>query len=86
MIILGARVVALEMVQSFARLGSKVIVINRFSRLFESKLGDIEAAQLLQRHLEEDDGVIFLSSTSVKQVSTLQGGNGEEIMYPSSKL
>jgi len=51
-VILGAGVVALEMAQAFALLGSKVTVINRSSRLFESKAGDPEAAKIIQTELE----------------------------------
>lgn len=58
MIIVGAGVIALEMAQSFALLGSKVSIINRSSRLFESKSGDLEAADILQKELEKD-GVSF---------------------------
>lgn len=75
MVILGAGVIALEMAQSFALLGSKVIVINRSSRLFESKAGDQEAAEVIQSHLEKD-GVIFLSKSKVEKVDTLEKGDG----------
>lgn len=70
MIILGAGVIALEMAQTFALLGSKVTVVNRSSRLFESKGGDEEAATLLQQVLEKD-GVSFLSNARVTRVETL---------------
>ena len=77
MVILGAGVIALEMAQSFALLGSKVTVINRSSRLFESKLGDEEAAEILQQELEKD-GVTFLSKAKVEKVETLEEGDGEK--------
>jgi pyruvate/2-oxoglutarate dehydrogenase complex dihydrolipoamide dehydrogenase (E3) component len=75
MIILGAGVIALEMAQSFALLGSKVTVINRSSRLFESKMGDEEAAEILQTQLEKD-GVSFLSNANIEKVETLDRGDG----------
>ena len=46
-------VIALEMAQSFALLGSDVTVINRSSTLFQSKFGDTDAAQILQQQLEK---------------------------------
>jgi pyruvate/2-oxoglutarate dehydrogenase complex dihydrolipoamide dehydrogenase (E3) component len=77
MVILGAGVVALEMAQSFALLGSKVTVINRSSRLFESKEGDEEAAQLLQSQLEKDS-VTFLSEATAERVETIDRGDGDK--------
>lgn len=78
MVILGAGVVALEMAQSFALLGSKVTVINRSSRLFESKGGDEEAGELLQ-HILESDGVKFLSESRVSKVETIDKGNVDKL-------
>ena len=71
MVVLGAGVVALEMAQSFSLLGSKVTVVNRSSRLFESKGGDAEAAAILQTELE-NDGVTFLSNAKIESVETLK--------------
>ncbi len=59
------------MAQSFSLLGSKVTVVNRSSRLFESKGGDPEAASILQAELEKD-GVTFLSNSSIASVKTLK--------------
>jgi pyruvate/2-oxoglutarate dehydrogenase complex dihydrolipoamide dehydrogenase (E3) component len=70
MVILGAGVIALEMAQSFARFGSQVTVIQRSKRLFASKQGDAEAAEILQQELEKS-GVTFLSGLT-KQVTTLR--------------
>jgi len=64
----------LEMAQAFSLLGSKVSVVNRSSRLFESKAGDPEAASILQAELEEG-GVEFLSSSTIKKVETLKDDN-----------
>lgn len=71
MVILGSGVIALEMAQCFAAFGSHVTVIQRAERLFQSKQGDQEAAELLQKSLEED-GVHFLSKTTIKLVETLR--------------
>lgn len=74
MIILGAGVVALEMAQTFALLGSSVTVVNRSSRLFESKGGDQEAAETLQMQLEKA-GVTFLSEAKAEKVETKSQGS-----------
>ena len=70
MVILGAGVIALEMAQVFATFGSKVTVIQRSPRLFQSKGGDKEAAELLQEVLERD-GVEFVTG-NIKAVSTIR--------------
>ena len=62
------------MAQSFSLLGTKVTVVNRSSRLFESKAGDPEAAEILQTELEKD-GVIFLSSSTIKSVETVKNAS-----------
>lgn len=85
MVILGAGVIALEMAQSFALLGSKVTVVNRSSRLFASKGGDAEAAEILQKELEKD-GVTFLSDATVSGVETIKGGDDEESSFPLMKV
>jgi len=83
MIVVGAGVIALEMAQSFSVLGSKVIVVNRSSRLFESKGGDVEAAEILQKELEKD-GVTFLSNAKLSKVETLREESEEE--FPLMKV
>jgi pyruvate/2-oxoglutarate dehydrogenase complex dihydrolipoamide dehydrogenase (E3) component len=79
------RVIALEMAQSFALLGSKVTVLNRSSRLFESKYGDIEAAALLQEQLEKD-GVTFISGAKVSMVETLKDETEDSSSFPLMKV
>lgn len=83
MVVLGAGVIALEMAQSFSLLGSKVTVVNRSSRLFESKGGDQEAGEILQKELEKD-GVTFLSGAKISSVETLE--KGDEDTLPLMKL
>ena len=87
MVVLGSGVVALEMAQTFSLLGSDVTVINRSSRLFESKGGDEEASELLQKELEAD-GVTFLSSAKISNVETLStdGANGSNNGFPLMKV
>jgi pyruvate/2-oxoglutarate dehydrogenase complex dihydrolipoamide dehydrogenase (E3) component len=84
MVILGAGVIALEMAQSFALFGTSVTVIQRSSRLFESKQGDAEAAKLLQEALEED-GVKFVTGTTEK-VETLRRSDTSESSLPLMKV
>jgi len=71
MVILGAGIVALEMAQAFSLLGTKVTIVNRSSRLFESKAGDPEAAEIIQTELEKD-GVTFLSNSKIESIETLK--------------
>jgi pyruvate/2-oxoglutarate dehydrogenase complex dihydrolipoamide dehydrogenase (E3) component len=85
MVVLGAGVVALEMAQSFSLLGSKVTVINRSSRLFGSKGGDEEAAELIQKELEAD-GVTFKSSAKVQKVTTVSAGGDAPGEFPVMKV
>ena len=77
MVILGAGVIALEMAQSFAIFGSQVTVLQRSERLFQSKQGDPEAAEILQAELEKS-GVTFVTGTP-KQVMTLRERSMEDL-------
>ena len=70
MVILGAGVVALEMAQSFASFGSEVTVLQRTARLFQSKGGDAEAADIVKRALE-GEGATFITS-DVARVDTVR--------------
>lgn len=70
MVILGAGVIALEMAQVFATFGSQVTVVQRSPRLFQSKGGDVEAAELLQEVLQRD-GVEFVTGDT-KTVTTIR--------------
>ncbi|CAB9508362.1 Dihydrolipoyl dehydrogenase [Seminavis robusta] len=81
MVVLGAGVIALEMAQCFALLGSNVTVINRSSRLFESKQGDAEAAAIIQKALESH-GVTFLSNAKITKVTTIDAGCSESNKLP----
>ena len=84
MVILGAGVIALEMAQCFALFGSHVTVLVRSKRLFESKQGDAEAAELLRRELEKS-GVHFVSG-STKQVETLRERTNDPSELPLVKV
>lgn len=76
MVILGAGVVALEMAQTFASFGSDVTVLKRTDRLFQSKGGDPEASEIVQRTLEEE-GVTFVTAT-VSKVETVRGVDADD--------
>jgi pyruvate/2-oxoglutarate dehydrogenase complex dihydrolipoamide dehydrogenase (E3) component len=84
MVILGAGVVALEMAQCFAKFGSHVTVLQRSKTLFQSKQGDPEAAEILQKELEKS-GVHFVSG-STKQVETLRGRTNDPKELPLMKM
>lgn len=84
MVILGAGVIAVEMAQCFASFGSKVTVIQRSERLFQSNHGDKEAAQVLLTTLEEE-GVTFVTG-AVKQVTTLRERHDPQEELPLMKL
>lgn len=75
----------MEMAQSFSLLGTKVTVVNRSSRLFESKAGDPEAAAILQAALEKD-GVTFLSSSTITNVEKLNLNDDSEKGLPVIKV
>ena len=85
MVILGAGVVALEMAQTFSILGSKVTVINRSPRLFASKHGDAEAAELIEQSLNSE-GVIFRHDSKVDKVETLRQGGQLPEDFPLMKI
>ena len=84
MVILGSGVIALEMAQAFARFGSDVTVIQRSQRLFQSKQGDKEAAELLQNELGKD-GVKFVSG-STKLVQTLRRVASDSPDFPLMRV
>ena len=77
MVILGSGVVALEMAQTFSLLGSKVTVLNRGSRLFQSKNGDVEAANIICTELAKD-GVTFVWNAKVNKVDTIRQAGGDD--------
>lgn len=66
LLILGAGPIAVEMAQAFARLGSKVTVIQRSGQILSRE--DPDLAALVQRELERE-GVNFLLNTAVRRVA-----------------
>ncbi len=71
LLILGAGAIALEMAQAFARLGSKVTVLQRSRQVLSKE--DPDLAALVMRALE-DEGVTFhLGCTFVSAADTAEG-------------
>ncbi|MDA3833088.1 MAG: FAD-dependent oxidoreductase [Spirochaetales bacterium] len=68
LIVLGAGPIAIEMAQSFARLGSKVTVIQRSDQILSKE--DKDMADIAMLSLEED-GVQFYLGVGVKEVRDL---------------
>ncbi len=68
LIVLGAGPIAIEMAQSFARLGSKVTVIQRSEQILSRE--DRDMADIAMLSLKED-GVRFYLGAEVKQVNDL---------------
>lgn len=64
-IILGGRFVALECAQMFARLGSKVTVIQRSSRILPTETSDLTAS--LTTYLSEE-GITFITGATTESV------------------
>jgi pyruvate/2-oxoglutarate dehydrogenase complex dihydrolipoamide dehydrogenase (E3) component len=85
MVVLGAGVIALEMAYAFANMGSKVTVIQRSSRLFESQQGDAEAADIITSELKKV-GVTFLSNAQLTSVETLRQAGDPTNMDSSNEL
>lgn len=65
-VVLGAGAIAMEMAQSFARLGSQVTVVQRSSQVLSKE--DQDMAAIVQAGLERD-GVSFYLGCQIKKVS-----------------
>ncbi len=76
MIVLGAGPIACEMAQSFARLGSKVTVIQRSDQILSKEDQDM-ADEIMQ--VMEGEGVTFYTGTSL--VSTKDLGAEKEVVF-----
>ncbi|MDF1614938.1 dihydrolipoyl dehydrogenase family protein [Desulfurivibrio dismutans] len=75
LLILGAGPIAVEMAQAFARLGSKVTVVQRSDQILSRE--DPDLAALVQRELERE-GVNFLLNTAVRRVA--DAGDRREVV------
>lgn len=76
MIVLGGGPIACEMAQSFARLGSKVTILQRSAQLLSKE--DADMAAIVEESLIAD-GVRIHTGTSVKEV--LNAGNAREVVF-----
>jgi len=91
MIILGAGPIAVEMAQTFCRLGTKVTVIQRSGQILSRE--DKDMADAVMKVLEEE-GVEFYLNTSVKGASeagsirelTIEDAGGQEVKLTAKAL
>jgi len=75
MLILGAGPIAIEMAQAFARLGTKVTVIQRSGRILSKE--DPDMADLLMAELQKE-GIVFALNCAVLRV--LDAGGQREVL------
>ncbi len=71
LIVLGAGPIACEMAQSFARLGSKVTVIQRSQQILSKE--DKDMADIVM-HVMEEEGVQFYLGAAIKNISDINQG------------
>ena len=82
LLVLGGRYIALELAQAFARLGSKVTVIQRSSHILPIEDDDLTDA--LAGHLR-DEGIDVLTGASTKRVSRDDRGYRVEVDLPGER-
>lgn len=70
LIVIGGRYIALENAQMFARLGSKVTILQRSNRILPDEMPDI--TETLKEYLEEE-GIEVLTSTKIKSIMKKNG-------------
>lgn len=84
LIVIGGRYIALENAQMFARLGSKVTILQRSNRILPDEMPDI--SETLKEYLEKPvplgEGIEILTGTKIKSVNRK---NGKVIIYASVK-
>ncbi len=90
MVVLGGGPIAVEMAQSFQRLGSKVTVIQRSNQILSRE--DEDMARYVMEGMQED-GVRFILGSKVNEVRKADGGvevflesGGENITVSASQL
>ena len=79
LIIIGGRYIALENAQMFARLGSKVTILQRSFRILPDEMPDV--TETLKKYLEEE-GIEIKTGTKIKSV---ENKNGKVIVNASIK-
>jgi len=70
LIVIGGRYIALENAQLFARLGSKVTVLQRSNRIFPDEMPDI--TETLKEYLEEE-GIKIKTGVKIKSIDKKNG-------------
>ncbi len=90
LIVIGGGPIGCEMAQSFARLGSRVTLIDRGARLLPRD--DSDASAIVQRSLTHD-GVVFHMQATIKGVESVNGGvvvqltrNGQNVSVSGDRL
>ncbi len=91
MIVLGAGPIAMEMAQSFQRLGSQVVVVQRSGQILSKEDKDLADTVM---HILQEDGVEILLNTSVvdaKQENgiksiTVEGTDGSRAVYKADTV
>ncbi len=81
LIIIGGRYIALENAQMFARLGSKVTLLQRSSRILPTEMPDITDS--LTEYLREE-GINVITDVKISSVSDLKGK--VEVMFTSHNM
>lgn len=70
LIVIGGRYIALENAQMFARLGSKVTILQRSNRILPDEMPDI--TETLKEYLEEE-GIIIKTGVKIKSIESKNG-------------
>jgi mercuric reductase len=70
LIVIGGRYIALENAQMFARLGSKVTILQRSNRILPDEMPDI--TERLKEYLEEE-GIEVITGTKIKSIMKMNG-------------
>ena len=77
--VIGGRYIALENAQMFARLGSKVTILQRSNRILPDEMPDV--TETLKDYLEEE-GIEILTGTTIKSIVRK---NGKDLINASVK-
>lgn len=90
MIILGGSYIALELAQMFSRLGSKVTILQRSSRILSNESADI--TDMLSAYLK-DEGIDIITGNAIESVHKESNGvivktvvNNEDLVIQAEKI
>ena len=81
MIVIGAGPIAIEMAQSFCRLGTKVMVVQRSGQILSKE--DKDMADIVMNVLESE-GIEFYLNSSIEGVKDT--GSGKEVLIKNKDL